>query len=150
MSREAAMPRAVRFVHISDVHFGAANQAALDAVSEYIGQVRPDAVLLAGDITQNGRQREFRAARSWLEGLGVPCVVAPGNHDTPALHLPFHLHRRFSSPFEFYRRHMGDFDCVGRIVEFGGGLVRVAAINSARGVQGRLNWALRQSIPSSM
>ncbi len=141
MSQDAAKPDVVKLVHVSDIHFGAANPAALDAFREYVAGLRPDAVLVAGDITQNGRQREFRAARCWLESLGVPCVVAPGNHDTPALHLPLHLHRRVSSPFEFYRRHMDGFDCVGRIVEFGDGLVRIAAINSARGVQGRLNWA---------
>ena len=71
MSREAAMPRAVRFVHISDVHFGAANQAALDAVSEYIGQVRPDAVLLAGDITQNGRQRQLNRSIATLNSARI-------------------------------------------------------------------------------
>jgi 3',5'-cyclic AMP phosphodiesterase CpdA len=82
MSQEAATTNAVKLVHISDIHFGAANPAALDAVREYVAQVRPDAVLVAGDITQNGRQREFRAARSWFESLGVPCIVAPGNHSS--------------------------------------------------------------------
>ncbi len=141
MSQEAAGGRPVRLVHMSDIHFGAVDHTALDAVAAYVDRTRPDALVIAGDITQNGRQREFRSARAWLEGLGVQCIVAPGNHDTPALHLPLHLHKRISAPFEFYRRHMAAFDGVGRLVELGDGLVRIVAINSARGVQGRLNWA---------
>jgi hypothetical protein len=45
------------------------------------------------------------------------------------------------APFERYSRYMAELDIVGRLAEFGGGLVRVSAINSARGVQGRVNWA---------
>ena len=36
---------------------------------------------------------------------------------------------------------MAGLDVVGRLVELGGGLVRISAINTARGVQGRVNWA---------
>ena len=141
MSREVTPPKAVKLIHLSDIHFGAVDHNALDAVRDYVDKIRPDALIVAGDITQNGRQREFLAARAWLGGLGVRCIVAPGNHDTPGLHLPHHLHRRLSAPFGFYRRHMAEFDCVGRVVELGEGLVRIAAINTARGLQGRLNWA---------
>lgn len=131
----------LRLVHISDVHFGAANEAALDAVAAYIKRERPDALVVAGDITQTGRRREFQSARAWLDSLDVRCLAAPGNHDTPALHLPLHIHKRVVAPFQFYERFMAGHDFVGQLVELGGGLVRIAAINTARGVQGRLNWA---------
>jgi hypothetical protein len=45
------------------------------------------------------------------------------------------------APFNRYSRYMAGLDLVGRLVELGGGLVRISAINTARGVQGRINWA---------
>jgi predicted phosphodiesterase len=48
---------------------------------------------------------------------------------------------RMLAPFDRYARYMDGMDAVGRLVELRDGQVRIAAINSARGVQGRLNWA---------
>jgi predicted phosphodiesterase len=45
------------------------------------------------------------------------------------------------APFSRYERHMDGIDAVGRLVELGDGLVRISAINTARGMQGRINWA---------
>ena len=44
-------------------------------------------------------------------------------------------------PFARYAQYIGDYNVVGRVVELAGGRVRLAAINTARGVQGRINWA---------
>ncbi len=131
----------MRLLHVSDIHFGAHDEGALAAVARFISENKPDALVVAGDITQNGSRREFRQAEAWLESLGVPCLVAPGNHDTPALHHAHRLHMRFMSPFKFYDQYLARFDAVGRLVELGGGTVRLTAINTARGVQRRLNWA---------
>jgi len=127
----------VRLVHLSDIHFGAEDETALNAVETFISHVKPDAVIIAGDITQSGRRSEFEAARAWFDKLGVQPVVAPGNHDTPVFHLP----ERMIAPFSRYARYMVGLDAVGRLVELGGGLVRMSAINTARGMQGRINWA---------
>jgi 3',5'-cyclic AMP phosphodiesterase CpdA len=127
----------VRLLHLSDVHFGAEDVEALQAVEDFAAHIKPDAVIIAGDITQSGRRREFEAARTWFEKLGIQPNVAPGNHDTPVFHLP----ARMIAPFDRYARYMSGLDAVGRLVELGGGLVRISAINTARGVQGRINWA---------
>lgn len=124
-------------LHISDIHFGAEDDAALDAVASFARRIEPDALIVAGDITQSGRRREFEAARRWLDDLALETIVAPGNHDTPAYHVP----ARVLTPFDRYARFMGRYDAVGRVVELAAGKVRVSAINTARGVQGRLNWA---------
>jgi 3',5'-cyclic AMP phosphodiesterase CpdA len=137
----AAISQTVRLLHVSDIHFGAEDADALEAFSGFLDRVKPDAVLVAGDITQSGRRREFAAARDWLAGLGVQIIAAPGNHDTPALHLPLRFAERMMTPFERYSRYFGEFDAVGGLVELCGGMVRISAINTARGVQGRLNWA---------
>ena len=127
----------IRLLHLSDLHFGAEDLEALKAVEDFAAHVKPDAVIIAGDITQSGRRREFEAARAWFDKLGVQPIVAPGNHDTPVFHLP----ARMIAPFNRYARYMAGLDAVGRLVELGGGLVRISAINTARGIQGRINWA---------
>ncbi len=124
-------------LHLSDIHFGAEDRVALDAVASFAQRTQPDAVVVAGDITQSGRRREFEAARQWLDGLAFETIVAPGNHDTPVYHFPARVLR----PFDRYAQFVGKHDAVGRVVELDGGRVRVSAINTARGVQGRLNWA---------
>ncbi|HEV7691983.1 MAG TPA: metallophosphoesterase [Hyphomonadaceae bacterium] len=129
--------RPIRLLHLSDVHFGAEDREALAAVEEFTKRIKPDAIIIAGDITQSGRRREFEAAREWFDSLGVPPIVAPGNHDTPVYHLP----ARMIAPFDRYARYMTGLDAVGKLVELGGGLVRISAINTARGIQGRVNWA---------
>lgn len=46
-------------VHISDLHFGDADQARLNAALVAINAVAPDCVVMTGDLTQSGRQSEF-------------------------------------------------------------------------------------------
>lgn len=130
-------PDAIKLIHLSDVHFGREDRAALEQVADFANHVKPDAIILAGDITQKGRRSEFEAAREWLWSLKFPVVAAPGNHDTPLTNMP----ARVLGPFERYAKYMEGMDALGRLIELRGGAVRIAAINSARGVQGRLNWA---------
>lgn len=137
MPDSGVTPKPVRLLHLSDIHFGAENREALAAVEQFASHVKPDAFIIAGDITQSGKRSEFEAARQWFDSLGVPVISAPGNHDTPVYHLP----ARMVAPFDRYERYMEGMDIVGQIRNFGDGLVRVSAINSARGFQGRINWA---------
>jgi 3',5'-cyclic AMP phosphodiesterase CpdA len=127
----------VRLVHLSDIHFGAEDIEALAAVEQFISHLKPDGIVIAGDITQTGKRSEFEAARAWFDTLGFPVISAPGNHDTPVFHIP----ARVVAPFDRYERYMEGMDIVGQIRNFGEGQVRVSAINSARGFQGRMNWA---------
>lgn len=130
-------PDSVKLIHISDVHFGHEDKAALDQLADFTRRVKPDAVILAGDITQRGRRSEFEAAREWLQDLKFPVLAAPGNHDTPLINMT----ARVLAPFARYEKYMEGMDAVDKLTELRGGAVRVVAINSARGVQGRRNWA---------
>ncbi|MDZ4762834.1 MAG: metallophosphoesterase [Alphaproteobacteria bacterium] len=127
----------VRLIHLSDVHFGAENAEALKAVEDFAAHVKPDAIVVAGDLTQNGRRREFAAARDWLQRFSGRSIVTPGNHDTPT----YLLHARLFRPFDRYKEYMAGFDSVGKLVELADGRVRIAGMNTARGVQARRNWA---------
>ncbi|MBI1359975.1 MAG: metallophosphoesterase [Alphaproteobacteria bacterium] len=134
---DGGLRRPIRLLHLSDLHFGAEDVEALAQVYAFADRVRPDAVIVSGDLTQTGARREFEAARIWLKQIAGRAIVAPGNHDTPVLDVT----ARIFSPFDRYQRYLKEFDAVDRLVEFDGGRIRIAAINTARGVQARRNWA---------
>lgn len=127
----------IRLLHMSDIHFGREDVDALEATRDFALKIKPDAVIVAGDITQQGRRREFAAARGWFDTLGAPVIVAPGNHDTPIINMP----ARMIDPFGRYGKYMEGLDGVGRLVELRDGAIRICSLNTARGVQARLNWA---------
>ncbi len=76
--------------HISDLHFGTedpAIHAALLAELDGTSVPAPTLVAVSGDLTQRARTREFRLGRAFLDGLRVPYLVVPGNHDVPLYNL---------------------------------------------------------------
>ena len=84
----------VVLAHLSDLHFGAvADPAALEGAAVAVAALKPDAVVVSGDITLRARHGEFLAARLYLERLrGIaPVLVVPGNHDVQWWRSPFHL-----------------------------------------------------------
>ncbi|MDX2193783.1 MAG: metallophosphoesterase [Gemmatimonadales bacterium] len=97
---------AVRLLHCSDLHFGQdvdLRQAA--ALAELATALRPDAVVVAGDLTQRARHGEFQAARALLErfAAAAPLLVVPGNHDVQWWASV--LHARGTAPLlDKYRR----------------------------------------------
>ena len=127
----------VRIVHLSDIHFGCENAAALDAARRHILDQPPDLVAVTGDITQAGYPREFAAAREWLGALPCPKINTPGNHDTPY----WNVIGRLSRPFSDYRRYVGP----DSFEQFTAPGLRAIAINTARGIQPRLNWSKGQA-----
>lgn len=119
-------------VHISDVHFGDADPHKLVAASRAIACINPDCVILTGDLTQEGKKKEFDLAVDWFKTIKVPIVACPGNHDTPM----FNLVLRAFNPF-------GRFKKLGLLSSWqsGDGIVQIEAANSARGLQWRLDWS---------
>ncbi len=127
----------VRIVHLSDIHFGCENAPALEAALAYIAEQRPDLVAVTGDITQAGYPREFAAAREWLGRLPCPTINTPGNHDTPY----WNVVGRLVWAFRDYGRYIGPAAFDG--VDLPG--VQAIAINTARGLQPRINWSKGQA-----
>ena len=89
-----------RLFHISDVHFGVEDRAALAAVAQAVAEEQPDAVICTGDLTQRAKHSEYAAAQEWFASLGVPVVLEPGNHDMPY----YNPWERFTDPFRRYER----------------------------------------------
>jgi 3',5'-cyclic AMP phosphodiesterase CpdA len=91
----------VRLVaHLSDLHFGAEDPRAVEALVRDVAEVRPALVVVSGDLTQRARPRELRAARAFLDRLPSARLCVPGNHDVPL----FDLARRLFAPLGRYRR----------------------------------------------
>jgi len=89
--------------HISDLHFGRLEPAALEPLRRELRRLAPDLLLVSGDLTQRARRRQFREARAFLDSLPGPRIVVPGNHDVPL----YNLFARFLRPLGGYRRAMG-------------------------------------------
>ncbi len=50
-----------------------------------VNQLAPDAVLILGDVTENGRPEALHQAHALLAELAPPWYVVPGNHDRASL-----------------------------------------------------------------
>src|ERR1700709_1691320 len=96
-SRQMSPP--LTLFHVSDLHFGAEDRAALDWFAQGVKDVQPDAVICTGDLTMRARHGEYAAAAAWLGALAAPVMVEPGNHDLPY----FNLIERFTAPYARYR-----------------------------------------------
>lgn len=122
----------IKLFHISDIHFGLEDPAALAWVEDCIASERPDAVAITGDLTMRARHREFVAACKWIRSLDVPVTVEIGNHDMPY----FNPIERFFNP---YKRFRGIEAVLERELDLGG-LTLVPLKTTAR-AQWRTNWS---------
>ena len=128
-----------RILHVSDIHFGCENKAAVEAVLQIARIEAFDLVAITGDITQFGAPEEFAAARAFVNALPPRSLLTPGNHD-----VPYATPERLYAPFERYRKSLGEpwassFEAPG---------LSARAFNSSRGAQVRINWskgAVRES-----
>ena len=90
-------------LHISDTHFGTEQPVMVEALIALAAQQGPEIVVLSGDITQRARPAQFRAAKAFVDRLGAPVLVIPGNHDIPL----FDLWARLNRPYARYGMAFG-------------------------------------------
>lgn len=122
----------MRLLHLSDIHFGAHDTAALEALERFLDDHPCDATVISGDLTQSGRRHEFDQAASWLPSLPLPLVIAPGNHDIPARNLI----ARFSRPFKRFERLQAHAQM--SVIT---ALASIHTLRTTQAVQARLNWS---------
>ena len=90
--------------HISDLHFGRENPLLIHGLLQNLEEIKPQVVVISGDLTQRARHREFVAARAFLDSLQWPFLVIAGNHDISADNLV----ERFFAPWRKWYRYIGD------------------------------------------
>jgi 3',5'-cyclic AMP phosphodiesterase CpdA len=75
----------VCIAHLSDLHCGSPHFQAdlLEQAIEEISGLRPDVVVISGDLTTDGYKREYEAAREFVDRIECDdLIVVPGNHDS--------------------------------------------------------------------
>jgi 3',5'-cyclic AMP phosphodiesterase CpdA len=90
--------------HLSDLHFGRVSLEVVDPLVAAICELRPDVVVISGDLVENATDQEFRDARVFLDRLPQPHIIVPGNHDL-AFRNPI---RRVYQGLDLYRRYITD------------------------------------------
>lgn len=91
-------------LQISDPHFGTVQPAVREALVRLAHRLRPDVLVVSGDITQRARASQFRQAREFCDRLGIAHMLSiPGNHDIPL----FNLYQRVFQPYGHYLRDFG-------------------------------------------
>lgn len=94
----------MRIAHLSDPHFGTELPEVVLALRTVLSALRPDMIVVSGDITQRARASQFAAAAAFMDSLPqVPKLLVPGNHDLPLFNLPL----RLLLPDHGYRRAFG-------------------------------------------
>jgi 3',5'-cyclic AMP phosphodiesterase CpdA len=89
-------------VHLSDLHFGRVDPALLEPLHDAVHELRPDLLVVSGDLTQRARRAQFAQAAAFLDTLPRPQLVVPGNHDVPL----YDVARRFLAPLKRFRRRI--------------------------------------------
>ena len=121
-------------VHMSDLHFGRIDERLLSPLVDAVEVVKPDVVVVSGDLTQRARTSEFRAARDFLARLRGPRIVVPGNHDVPL----YNIFDRFARPLARFREFIEEDD-LPRFIDTE---LAVIGVNTARSMvvkNGRIN-----------
>lgn len=88
-------------MQISDLHFGPPYIEKIgEAALRIAPELKPDAVIVSGDLTQRAKREQFVAAKRFLSRLpAVPQLVIPGNHDVPL----YRVYERMVNPHKLYQ-----------------------------------------------
>jgi 3',5'-cyclic AMP phosphodiesterase CpdA len=108
---------------MTDLHFGFHRSELVGPLTAKIKELRPDLVVVSGDITHRGLPAQMQLAQDFLAQITAPVMLMPGNHDIPLLN-PI---ARLFWPFAGYRQYFGpDLTPTASV-----GQARVFALNSA-------------------
>jgi 3',5'-cyclic AMP phosphodiesterase CpdA len=114
---------------ISDLHFGAHEPAVVAHLHAALAAIKPDLIVVSGDLTQRAHRSQFAEAAGFLERLeadGFPLLVVPGNHDVP-MHKPV---SRLLWPLRRYGRYIAR----GRSAWYADQEIAVLGLASAHGL----------------
>lgn len=95
----------LRIAQISDIHAGEPTFQAdvMNALTDKINEMRPDIVIVAGDLTATGYEPEYAEAAAILARIEPPKIVIPGNHDARNVGW-VHFENYFGERYSRYRR----------------------------------------------
>lgn len=123
----------MQLVHFTDLHFGCEDKNALAAAAKYVRELKPDAVIVTGDISKDGLQTELSNACDWIRSLEAPAMLTPGNHDVPY----YEMWGRLFYPWDRIRHAQHGIQCDAWHTD----QWSIVPVNTARAWQFRVNWA---------
>lgn len=100
----------VQILQLADLHFGGvADIRQIEALERMLPDLRPDVVVIGGDISQRARHGEFQRARAFanLASETAQVFTLPGNHDVQWWRRPLVPIAR-DAMYGKYRRYFGD------------------------------------------
>ena len=73
----------MKIVQLSDVHFGAQfRNDVFNQVIDEVNELSPDAVIITGDLTNEGLKEEYEGCKELISKINVKKIIAiSGNHD---------------------------------------------------------------------
>ncbi len=79
----AVFPERFTVAQITDLHFGYSpdGEASVERIVDEVNRLKPDLVVVTGDIAHGGQPDQYDRAQRVLEKLTMPFVCIPGNHD---------------------------------------------------------------------
>ena len=92
----------MRIIQISDLHFGMHNEALINPFFLDLAQLKPDLIMISGDLTQRATTEQYHLLRHFLNTLPAPYLTVPGNHDIPL----YNVYNRLSQPFAKYQKYV--------------------------------------------
>lgn len=81
---ELGRPKEITIAHISDVHTGSQYfiSSLFSRTIEELNELQPTAVVITGDLTDEGFRQEYKTFSTFLKMLECPnTLLVPGNHD---------------------------------------------------------------------
>ena len=99
----------VQIAHIGDIHFGGlADIPVVEALERMLPDLRPDAIVIGGDLSQRARHGEFQRGRAFANVARetAPVLVIPGNHDVQWWRRPFIPFGK-DAAYQKYRSYFG-------------------------------------------
>ena len=89
-----------RVLHLSDLHYGAGDDAAIErGATTLVERFEPELVIASGDLSHRGRPAQLASAAQFLRALERPVLAVPGNHD-----IPYTFPGRFTHSFREFER----------------------------------------------
>jgi 3',5'-cyclic AMP phosphodiesterase CpdA len=89
------------------------SNAMFDAAVQQVNALRPDLVLLSGDLVDKGTPEEYAYARASLSALRPPLLAIPGNHDDRDRFRACFSHHPASGPLHFAKGDLGPVRIIG-------------------------------------
>jgi 3',5'-cyclic AMP phosphodiesterase CpdA len=97
---------------LSDIHADGSKEALerLESVLTWLRPMKPDAIIVSGDLAEADHEQSYGKVRDRLEGANAPFYVVPGNVDDPAA-----MRQAFGSRFDWPQD--GKLNCSAKLGE---------------------------------